>query len=266
MIVWSLSSILETSSTRSSGIRRDRLQGMYDRRLRDLVRYEHGQKVDDFHIPTTVADYRAIYQAYLHDPDLQDARARWPFVSMWDNHEFSWKGWQSLQKFDDKTFPAQTRKVAANQAFFEYQPARLSRPGGLSLDQFKPPHVVDRPIVRFDEHGLGVESNNRAALDSLKGYRALRWGKNVELIITDQRSYRSEEPLDRKEAQPFTSEDFPELIPEEAMEVLDAGRVYRDGNPPASISLVALTLQILPKPRHRKPSLEPFKKSGFWGA
>jgi hypothetical protein len=26
------------------------------------------------------------------------------------------------------------------------------------------------------------------------GYRALRFGRNVELIITDQRSYRSEEP------------------------------------------------------------------------
>ena len=102
----------------------DRPQGMYDRRLRDIVRYEHGEKFRDFHIPTTVSDYRAIYRAYLHDPDLQDARARWPFVNMWDNHEFSWKGWQSLEKFDGKTLPRQTRKVAANQAFFEYQPAQ----------------------------------------------------------------------------------------------------------------------------------------------
>ena len=37
-------------------------------------------------------------------------------------------------------------------------------------------------------------------LNSLKGYRTLRWGRNVELIVTDQRSYRSEEPLDRAEA------------------------------------------------------------------
>ena len=59
------------------------------------------------------------YRAYLGDPDLQDARARWPFVNMWDNHEFSWLGWQSLQKFEGKTRPAQARKVAANQAFFE---------------------------------------------------------------------------------------------------------------------------------------------------
>ncbi len=83
----------------------DRPQGMYDRRLRDVVRYEHGEKIRDFHIPTVLADYRAVYRGYLHDPDLQDARARWPFVCMWDNHEFSWMGWQSLQKFEGVTRP-----------------------------------------------------------------------------------------------------------------------------------------------------------------
>ena len=40
----------------------DRPQGMYDRRVRDLVRYENGEKIDDFHIPTTLADYRAVYR------------------------------------------------------------------------------------------------------------------------------------------------------------------------------------------------------------
>jgi alkaline phosphatase D len=213
----------------------DRPQGMYDRRLRDIVRYQNGEKIDDFHIPTNVDDYRAIYRAYLHDPDLQDARARWPFVNMWDNHEFSWKGWQGLQKFDGKTRPAQTRKVAANQAFFEYQPARITKSGGPSLAQFNPPHVVDAPIAEFDQHGLGKEPNNRIAIDSLKGYRTLRWGKNVEVIVTDQRSYRSEEPLDRAEAQAFASDDFPEFLPEEAMEILDAGRIYNNGKPPSTI-------------------------------
>jgi alkaline phosphatase D len=213
----------------------DRPQGMYDRRLRDIVRYAHGEKVDDFHIPTTVDDYRAVYRAYLHDPDLQDARARWPFVNMWDNHEFSWQGWQGLQKFDDVTRPAQTRKVAANQAFFEYQPARMAKPSGSSFDQFDPPQVVDAPITSFDDHGLGQEPNNLTAIHSLKGYRSLRWGRNVDLIITDQRSYRSEDPSERTEAQVFSSKDFPELMPQEAMEILDAGRACNSGHPPQSI-------------------------------
>jgi alkaline phosphatase D len=213
----------------------DRPQGMYDRRLRNIVHYAHGEKIQDFHIPTDVEDYRAVYRAYLNDPDLQDARARWPFVNMWDNHEFSWKGWQGLQKFGNATRPAQSRKVAANQAFFEYQPARISKPSGSSLDTFKAPQVVDAPIANFDAHGLGIEPNNLTAINSLKGYRAVRWGRNVELIITDQRSYRSEEPMDRAEAKAFSSEDFPEFVPEEAMAILDAGRSYDQGNAPAVI-------------------------------
>ena len=213
----------------------DRPQGMYDRRVRDLVRYEHGEKIQDFHIPTVVDDYRAIYRAYLHDPDLQDARARFPFVAMWDNHEFSWLGWQGFQKFDGVNRPAQTRKVAANQAFFEYQPARLFKPAGPSLDRFDPPPVADAPITRFDEHGLGQEPNNLTAIGSLRGYRALRWGRNVELIVTDQRSYRSEDPVDRAEANVFASDTFPQFLPEEAMQILDAGSAYQGGRAPASI-------------------------------
>jgi alkaline phosphatase D len=213
----------------------DRPQGMYDRKLRDIVRYAHGEKIHDFHIPTTVDDYRAVYRAYLHDPDLQDARARWPFVCMWDNHEFSWLGWQGMQVFDGKVRPAQTRKVAANQAWFEYQPARISKPSGASLDEFKPPKVIDRPVNKFDEHGLGLEANNLTAINSLIGYRSLRWGRNVDLIITDQRSYRSEDPTSFPDAAKLGSDDFPYFAPEEPLKILDAGRAYNGGKPPASI-------------------------------
>jgi alkaline phosphatase D len=85
-----------------------------------------------------VDDYRAVYRAYLHDPDLQDARARWPFVCMWDNHEYSWLGWQGMQVFNDKVRPAQTVKVAANQAWFETAGANFQTQRQV-LDEFKPP-------------------------------------------------------------------------------------------------------------------------------
>ncbi len=75
------------------------------RRLRDVVRYPNGEKMRDFHLPTDLGDYRAAYRGYLTDPDLQDARARFPFVPMWDNHEFSWRGYQSQQFFDDAPRP-----------------------------------------------------------------------------------------------------------------------------------------------------------------
>jgi alkaline phosphatase D len=210
----------------------------YDRRLRDAVRYPGGEKVAGFRVPASLADYRALYRAYLQDPDLQDARARLPFVPMWDNHEFSWMGWQSFQLFEGKSRPAQTIKVAANQAWFEYQPARVRHAGGPSLERFDPPQVSNAPIERFDDQGLGQEPNNLAAIGSLTAYRTLRWGRYLELLITDQHSYRTEVPDSRKEAQPLQSDAFPELVPQEIMEVLDAGRTYAegaDGRPPETI-------------------------------
>jgi alkaline phosphatase D len=207
----------------------------YDRRVREAVRYPEGEKVAGFNIPANLADYRALYRAYLHDPDLQDARAWLPFVPMWDNHEFSWQGWQSFQVFDGKTRPAQTRKVAANQTWFEYQPARVSHPGGSALERFDPPAVQDTPVERFDEQGLGQEPNNLAALGSLTAYRTLRWGKLLDLLITDQHTFRAEVPDSRPEAQPLQSDAFPELLPEEVLEILDAGRAYAGGQPPETI-------------------------------
>jgi alkaline phosphatase D len=240
----------------------DRPQGMYDRRVRDIVRYPHGEKIRDFHIPTTVDDYRTVYRAYLSDPDLQDARARFPFVNMWDNHEFSWLGWQSLQVFDGKTRPAQTRKVAANQAFFEYQPARLANPGG-SLGAFAAPPVADAPITRFDEYGLGQERNNLAAIHSLRGYRALRWGRNVDLIITDQRSYCSEDPSSHPDAKRLATADFPDLVPQEALEILDAGRNYGGGHPPASIKFGEIEIANFSKDRSPQTILGADQKAWF---
>ncbi len=212
----------------------DRPQGMYDRKIRDIARYVNGEKISDFHIPTTTADYRTVYKGYLGDPDIQDARAHFPFVAMWDNHEFSWQGWQSLQRFNGKVHPAQTRKVSANQAWFEFHPSRVAKPTA-SLDSFDPPTVVDTPITAFDEHGLGQEPNNLAAIGSLTGYRALRWGRNVELLITDQHSYRSAEPTERPEAEAFSSNEFSQFFPEDAQIVLDGGRAANGGNPPATI-------------------------------
>jgi alkaline phosphatase D len=241
----------------------DRPQGMYDRRIRDIVRYPNAEKHADFHIPTTVDGYRAVYRAYLSDPDLQDARARWPFVNMWDNHEFSWLGWQSLQIFGGVTQPAQTRKVAANQAFFEYQPARLIKPSGPSLERFDPPHVEDVPITQFDEHGLGNEPNNLTALGSLTGYRALRWGRNVELIVTDQRSYRSEEPMGSAGAKHLTNPDFPEMVPQELIEILDAGRTYDSGHPPAMVRFGDVEVENFNKDRPAQTVLGATQKAWF---
>jgi alkaline phosphatase D len=75
------------------------------------------------------------------------------------------------------------------------------------------------------EHGMGQEKNNLAAIASLQAYRATRWGANLDLFITDQRSYRSPEP-DPPVAGEFFDQQFPYFLPEEAMEIWDAGATY----------------------------------------
>ena len=202
------------------------------RRLRDIVRFPNGEKMGRFHIPTTLADYRAAYKGYLTDPDLQDARARFPFVPVWDNHEFSWQGFQSQQVFNGEARPAQKLKVIANQAWFEYQPARVVKPGDASLDRFTPPPVNNAALSRFDERGLGLEPNNLAAIHSLRVHRALRFGQNAELIITDNRSFMS--PPTNGEGFDM-GKGFPYMFPEEVNDTLDAARAANNGRPPATI-------------------------------
>lgn len=210
----------------------------YDRTIYDIGRVPDARKVGKFNVPTTLEGYRTIYQAYLRDPDIQDARAYLPFVAMWDNHEFSWQGWQSFIKFGPgEPEPAQALKVAANQAWFEYQPARIAKSGGPSLDRFDGPKVVDAPITSFDHAGLGNEPNNLAAINSLIAYRAFRYGRNIELFITDQRSYAMEEQTGRPETDPLSLEGFAGMVPEEVVEAIDMGRTYGGGKPPDKIRM-----------------------------
>jgi len=212
----------------------DEVKTRYDRTIYEVARIPVGHKVGNFHIPLTVDGYRAIYKGYLADPDLQDARARWPFVAMWDNHEFSWRGWQSVVKAGSFEQPGQSVKVAANQAWFEYLPARVAPPSGI-LERFDPPSVKDVPITVFDSDGLGTEPNNLTAINSLKGYRALRYGQHLDMIITDQHSYRSADPFSDPSLDTLAREEFMGMFPESALQILDGGRGFNGGTPPPEI-------------------------------
>lgn len=88
----------------------------------------------------------------------------------------------------------------------------------------------------MDARFSAVENFCGAAIDSLIGYRTPRWGKHLELIITDQHSYRSEDPTSRPKAAALDNEDFPELFPQEILETLDAGRLANEGRPPRQLS------------------------------
>ncbi|WP_103027688.1 alkaline phosphatase D family protein [Salinibacter altiplanensis] len=189
----------------------------------------------------TLADYRHLYKTYLSDPDLQEARARFPFVNIWDDHEFSNDAWQSAATYESGSDPAQQRKVAANRAWFEFIPAVLSDHPGTS-DQ--PSHAKDFTEAAVEntpleaDRGTEVDSdeNNQAAVDTLTIYRSFRWGRHLELVLTDTRSYRSAHPIPPKINRRIGGTDR-YLAPLRAVEAFDAGKTYNDGNPPDSITI-----------------------------
>ncbi|HEY5948393.1 MAG TPA: alkaline phosphatase D family protein, partial [Kofleriaceae bacterium] len=123
----------------------------------------------------SLEDYRALYRQYRRDPDLRAVHARFPFVTIWDDHEFANDCWQDhATDFDDSYGDEQStaRREAATRAWYEHQPIRrpFDRAAGFPAD-------------------LSVQ-------------RALRWGRHVELILLDERYHRDdhlipEGPIDR---------------------------------------------------------------------
>ena len=81
--------------------------------------------------------------------------------AMWDNHEFSWQGWQSIQQAGGTPRPGQSIKVAANQAWFEYLPSRVQEVRAAHRwSSSKRPRSRTSQIEKWDENGLGDEPNN----------------------------------------------------------------------------------------------------------
>jgi alkaline phosphatase D len=166
-------------------------------------------------------DYRHLYRVYLADPHLQAARARWPFVCIWDDHEFSNDNFQSYNTYGDTPVLEAQRKLDANRAWFEYIPA--------VLDQAREPDTDHRHGFRAVPLDGDPAQDNAGARDSLCVYRRLGWGSTLDLVLTDNRSYRSAPCLDETMA---SSLGLP-MNTVRLVEIADGGRDYDDGRPPA---------------------------------
>ncbi len=210
----------------------------------------------------TLADYRHLYKAYLADPDLQAARARWPFIHVWDDHEFSDDCWQSEANYRDSGVdsstdePSQRRKVAANQAWFEYMPVDLTNLEGVDPDlrqarAFEYAEVADSPNTVVDENNLAANEDNRRAIATLAIYRSFRFGSLVELVATDNRSYRSDHALPEDLSGNLPVFLHPRaVLPKDIVNDLDAGRTANGGDPDTFLFLGDLFLN----PRRNSPA------------
>jgi alkaline phosphatase D len=184
----------------------------------------------------SLADYRHLYKTYLSDPHLQEARARWPFICIWDDHEFSNDNFQSFSTYHEQVKLEAQRKLNANQAWFEFIPAALDELQNQTAQSFRPSSLSGED-----------QADNLTAIDSLRIYRQLRWGTLVDMVLTDTRSYRSEKCLPDELA--------PKLgLPMNTVklvEMADAGRTYNNGSPPQTLPYGDNTL---PNPgRDRNP-------------
>lgn len=201
-------------------------------------------------IPTDIADFRWLYRKYLADEDLQDARALFPFVQVWDDHELLNDYWQSYYK--NKSVAR--LKVASNQAWFEYIPAALSV-GGRDVDDhrakdFEAVAVTDTPATKFDDHYLGQEPNNLTAIDSLTIYRSLQWGKMADLFMIDGRSYRGPRGLPQ-ELLNVGRHPYPEApVDPVLIRIMNEGRNALGGTPPEEVMYLGRRLQ---NPRRDAP-------------
>ncbi len=187
---------------------------------RTVPPFPNGVKTDENRYAVSLADYRHLYKTYLSDPHLQEARANWPFICTWDDHEFANDNYQGYVTYDGEAVLDARRKLDANQAWFEFIPAVLDE-------------LPQQPAHDFRPQSLGPDDadRNQAALDSLRIYRKLRWGNTLDIVITDSRSYRSAPCLPDGLAE---SLNLP-MNTVEMVAIADAGSAYANGSPPATL-------------------------------
>ncbi len=126
----------------------------------------------------TLKDYRRKYDLYRSDPGLRAMHAAFPMVSTWDDHEIqdNYAGAAAGGGLPEAQRYSAARRRAAYKAFFEQMP-HISSPG----------------------------ARNRL-------YRAVRFGRHVDLIMLDERQYRADQPCGDAVAPPCAEYEQPRTL------------------------------------------------------
>ena len=118
-------------------------------------------RADPIGYAQTVEQYRAKYALYRSEAPLRKVHAKFPMISIWDDHEvidnYAGGAGPTGGLTPDKLY-TEARRAAAYRAYFESMPTFAAKRG-----------------------------TNRI-------YRALRFGRTVDLILPDQRQYRADQP------------------------------------------------------------------------
>ena len=128
-----------------------------------------GSGAGTFYAAASMSNYRELYRFYRSDPVLQSVYERFPFVHIWDDHEYSDDCWGATATYTNglrNEFNVQRRRNAEH-VFFEYIGIDDGSLAGGALDPAAKPVYPDARI-----------------------YRDFRFGANLHLLLTDYRSFR----------------------------------------------------------------------------
>ena len=121
-----------------------------------------------YYAARSLDNYRQLHRTFRTDPALQRLLERAPLIAIWDDHEFSDDCWTDRGTYaDGRSDEAdRQRRRNAERAYFEYMPVDLDPDG----DERVPDEAALFPNTRL--------------------WRSLRFGRDVELWLTDYRSFR----------------------------------------------------------------------------
>ena len=172
-----------------------------------------------YYAAQSLSNYRDLYRAVRSDPFLQVMHESYPFVFVWDDHEYSDDCHGATSTYSDGTKDETNveRRRNAELAFFEYVP--MDHPGGTA------------EVVDFD--GLARYPDTRI-------YRDLTMGKHLRLAVADYRTYRPDHLI--------PEDAYPGTVVMDAAALADAGldaTYSSDGYAYVNIDDPALTSQKL---------------------
>lgn len=133
-----------------------------------------GDPAESIFAARTLDNYRQLHRRYRTDRVLQRVLAKFPLIAIWDDHEFSDDSWRATGTyFDGRRLERDPERLRqAERAWLEFMPIDDTDVGG-------PPADI-------------IDTGDGKLFPNARIYRGLRFGRSVNLTLTDYRSFRSD--------------------------------------------------------------------------
>ena len=189
----------------------------------------NARKVDNFHVPTDLAGYRVVYQRAHRATPTSRTRARISRSSASATITNS-RGRAGRASSSTAARPSRRSRCASppirRGGNISRRACARRRGRGSTVRRARRSRTRRSPSSTITASATSPTTAPRSA--SMTAYRALRYGRHVDLILTDLHSYTMQDPTDAARSRLRSiSGDFPNMFPQEWMEILDGGRDVR---------------------------------------